>query len=573
MRGNVEDQFACPRWRFIALLCCCSMALLCSCERPPSYYEMESFISEDAPIIYYHHRLSDDLVALAASPLGSRLETIQPEHLSAFISMDQTDTDSLNDLRRALSLIRTDPLWFNLFNNDVMVAFEPYKDMTAAGPKISAGSALIVLRPTTRMYLSGIGRALGVDKNKREEVPYGVHRIKRFQLDDQHTLALARAGNYLLLSFSEPLVRQALDRFAKRPSGVAVHPHFVELREQLTTPQAWCYVDGRLLWPMRQTGGVTAYVSSLLKTQRMIAATSSAERSVSFSMTKTLLRSSSSRIVRDLDSKYEAASPVYQRLGDDTVGFIWARHLHISPYIIGLFDADVDADSGLAALPLTKELLTLVGLNTDLFDQIENSEGLIAFKSFSDGYTIPLPHVLLAVGIDDETRWQETLDGIIATHDIPVLRSRLGTHQVISWGGVWSRADLQPAAALVDNYLLLASSRRQIEEFIVMKENDGLTTIAHQSGEQPVAEEGRQAQLRTYLDVSKFKAMVQPMVTWWIGSIFSLKDREMAGRVMMLNNTVVAPLVGMISWIEQVDGRVYQSDKKINIELTAHGTH
>lgn len=544
----------------------------------------ELFIDSEALVVNKHYNFLKRVKNFQETPLADTLLNIDYSLISTVLTIPDIDPVSIKNWKEEFESIIEHPLMAEIFGSEFTVALLPDEKVIPHDEQNDLKDNLLVIaRPRHHARIIELFSDLIDPADSVTEARYGGYIIKRIPVEDEQTVAVSRVKDLLLFSFNERIIRKSLDVYDRKISLISEVEDYSKTTNTFKNCSSMTYVNVSSGIDMlsktienidsdRIPPGLPQGLNKFNGYKHLIWGTWDNK---DFLSQKAIISFDSDEILpeyRELFKIVPSKSEAYKRINSDTIWYYWTNILRPKALLTLYNQRLLETEEG-ENLPFVQEITETTGLSTEeLFSLVEN-DFLIALNNSPEDQFIPIPHMLFALKTSSPEKLLTAIEKITEYYNIPLTRQSIQGVDLYLWGGVIPTGDLQPTFCITDDYLVLASNRQQIKEFILAgkgypsldsnpgfrKVNNGLTDKNNSIN---------------YIDSKNLFLLIKEVFSW-IGTMIAIQDREAAQRSKILIDQLLNPLLDGLAMYSTIGMRSYTEKDRIIIEskvLKYYGT-
>jgi len=535
----------------------------------------ELFIDSDALIVNRHYDFFDGVKEFQSTPLVSNVLGIDFTLISREFGVSQLDSERIREWLDTFNTTIEHPLIKELFGKEFTIVLPPEEEIGAYGDIDQViNRLLIIARPRHHARIIELFSDLIDLKRVVSEAKYGGYVIKRIPVEGERTVAVTRIKDLILLSFNERILRKSLDVYDDRRSIDYVNSDYKRIMREFDTYPSSGYVNLNLVFktltdsipdltPDAHQPYLTGNISKLSGYKNLIWGSGG---DATFLHQKAIITFDPNNIqpeIRELITIKPSQSEAYKRISSDTIWYYWTNILRPKA-LLDLYHHNVLQSNDENGQNIINEVAEATGMNSEELLRLVENDLLIALKSSLDDQFIPLPRILVALKTNDSKKLFQVIESITEKYDIPLTRQSIDGINIYLWGGVVAAGQLQPAFTVTDEYLVMASNRQQIREFL--KEGRGYKSLESSSQFRAV-DIGLTGENNSvnYIDSRSMTLLAKEIISW-IGTMIAIQDREVAQRSKILIDQVINPILDGLAMYASVGIRSYTENDTLVVE-------
>ncbi|RUM41749.1 MAG: hypothetical protein DSY70_00700 [Desulfobulbus sp.] len=438
------------------------------------------------------------------------------------------------------------PLCKKIFASRVVFALLPAEQTTVSGrPETPLGQRVILVATLkSRLVLPALLSSMAWLKGKVRRLTYRGRTIKRLELASGGNVYFALIDGNLVASPGRSAIEQSIDLLlqhrVQEQTGLLTNQNYRELRKRYRGNDFFIYADIPRLTSFfhlshfsQQSAGEAG--SSQLSGVKQIALFHSTDSNTQRLIT--LVKLSPDQLTNEQKKLYSRRPVLNSRLPDipsELVMYFWSNWLDLS----GWWE-EVVSSSGKSGRETTDKMSAWIrqktGLEIDQFLSLFGQEFGINVTQIRTSGFFPVPSLccfleleepamvagILEKGLSGLTLWRDTIDGV------PVV-SVMIAHGL-----------MRPSYAVLDNYLLVADSRKQIEQLLAEKTSRLLDDELFKTVDTGMSKPANvHLFARTSLIVDSIKELVS-----WVGTVVAVRDGAAGKKSKILVDQVILPLL------------------------------
>jgi len=541
-------------------------------------------LAVDTPLII---ELTDPITTLSrfrTSRLAKKLGEVDRGLLCRELGIEQSRCRGIERRIRAVAAQVDNPVMKELFGRQVVLALTV---PDAGGTERYAGAALdqlvAVVRPRHRAaLLDFFGRLLAGKAQQLVEKYEGI-AIRRVFLDrdrpmppgpgktessaESLTLFTATADGLLMAAFSPQPLRRCIDRLRHRLPAAASRASD-EMPDGLGGDHrlfGYCKLD-RLCRLLRQD---RLYLPPPLR-QRILNLAAAAAVNGGISTMVITASSQGRRLSYTAALHYDSsdhAAPkktLFRRLPDANRSLALVPGNQLLYFWTNYFDLNIWLSKwrGFRYDPvewLEETLLKTTGLGIAELSALFGRNFALSVANVNADHYVPLPMMCFFLQIKDRARMEEilrkSLDGLPVKYDMV---NSTPVTSIQAAGGL-----LQPSYAWVDDLLIVADSREQIEAVLAA---DGSEKLVNDPFYRRIDNGmGEKNNAVTFIRTEQLLGVLQTFAGW-AGTTLTIEDEGEAERLSLLVNRVIMPILEGLKMYRITNGRFYNTGNEFKLE-------
>ncbi len=509
------------------------------------------------------------------SRLGLRVAAIDWPRVLRGLDTPARRLRRLEDARRQIRRAVDTPLFRELFGGRVVLALlpaAPGKEMAAAVPALQK-NLVLVIRPRHRASFLELLSSLFAGHLEFRARSYRHTVIKSFAIDQKLSMFTAVTDGLILVTLApEPLKRcldQSLARLTGGRSGLNGDPAYRNLRERAGgRDDLFCYLDlVRLRTMLNRLAGAEPDAAAAATLKKIVGASGPFQSVALFREPGRLIQKYLSvvrfepQLLNEVQKKLYTSKPVQDKvlatIPAEQIFYFWMNTLDLQTWWKAAL-TDARQDDARQLRRLQQWLLDNTGKTpAGLFAMLGHQFSLSLTRINTSGL-FPVPRLCCRLAVVDQKGLLAVLKKILA--GLPVRTETVAGVPVTSI--MLADGLMQPSYAMVDGFLVIADSRRQIDAILqpghetlvrdarFKKVNVGLTEPNN------LVVFSRNAKL-----IDGLKELVS-----WAGTIIAIRDDRAGAKSKILIDQVVLPVLDGLKMNVAIGLREFNTGRELILE-------
>lgn len=528
-------------------------------------------------VLFYaeQHELTDMYQDFSKSRLGRTLSRIDYLGIAAQIGEAGNGLVEAQAFWLKVNTALNDPVFDKLLGKECSIALFPANSFAAENPAHAIEERLLLIaRPRYGSAIVELIAPLLSKDIKQSTVQFGSHTITRYFIDKDNTVSTAFVGGLLLAGLEERLVRKSLDHYDSGKNTLQLNTDYQKLRSGFEGAQLFSYLSipalisqGRMLGQSLEEKERAEFMALLNQWQGWGAAAYGGWHE------NDLVRDKAEILFnkKELDNRVARLCDVKPGVNDtlafvprDTLLYYWTNTINL-PLLWDLYSSSATQLQPHAIDILSRELRDSAGVELeDVLGMIGNEFAVIMKDVAGEG--IPLPKVSVAVKLKEPEKFLQVFKVLLENADIPVSQEQYNGQEISYWG-LAPQGALQPAYALLNDYLVISNSLDLLQQLVDLNK-DSSSSLA----KSPVMKVFGNDLLEnnnsaTYVHIAKLADSLKDIATW-AGSMAVLQGPDAARNADVLVNQLLLPFLDGIAMYTQLGSRSYIGDESIIMEST-----
>lgn len=528
-------------------------------------------------VLFYGEQLEfiEMYQSFMGSRLGRTLSRLDYPGIAAELGASEEKIQQVEESWRNVSKILADPGLNELLGKEFSVAVFPASSFSEENSvRAIEKSLLLIARPRHSTKLLQLLAPFLSEDIQQSTIQYGKHTITRYQIDAQNTLATASIAGLVLAGFEERLVRKSLDIYDNQKDTLSDNKDFQKLRRHLQGKQLFCYFSfpalldqGRMIGKNLPDEDRSEFLALLEQWKGLRAAAYGAWREKGLVKDKFEILFDQKKLDGQL-AMHSGVKPgenqTLQLVPRDVFLYYWANTLNL-PFLWELYSSNAPQQKPEAFVLLQRELRDSAGVELEeVLAMIGNEFGVIMEDVDREG--IPLPKATIFIQLKEPEKFLKVFNVLLKNADIPVTQKQYQGQDITYWG-VSPQGGLQPAFALMDNYLFISNSLDLVQQIADLK-TDPSQNLSNSPAMKVVGghftEDNNSA---TYIHIAKLADSLKSIAIW-TGGMAALQGPEIARNVDIVINQLVLPFLDGVAMYTQLGSRSFITDESIVVEST-----
>lgn len=504
--------------------------------------------------------LSDLTNEFFQSRFGQNLTSIDWPYVLEQLEVSPGDREQFARKIQAVSDCLTNPLCRKVFGGRVVVSLIPFNHLKTAQAKSLglAGHFLMVATPRSARVVSVLLSTVAWLKGQMHGIPYRGRVIQQLELDSGGFFYFAFLDGHLVVSTARLIIEESIDlallHVVEEQTGLITNASYTELRKRYRGNDFFLYIDLVQLMPFFSSVHLSLPLGALKRVSELagfskMALYHSANRSRQQIIS--IIQFAPERLT-PLQKSWASRPPALNNrlaaIPSDLVVYFWSNWLDLS----GWWSSIVHQGNGnkmLGVIKLNSWLQKKTGLDMEQFFSLFGQEfGLHVTRIRTSGF-FPVPSMLCYLELKNPEQIEEiiekNLSGLILRRDkvngVPVVSIML------------ARGLMQPSYAILDNFLLLADSRQQLEELLTCRGQKLVNDLDFRTVDTGMT---APANLHVFASTSDIIDSLKKVILW-SGHVLAARNRKADNTGRIWINQVVLPLLDGLRTFKAMSVRGY----------------
>lgn len=533
------------------------------------------FLPQNTMLYTRHNDLNELVNAFSESKLGKAITGIDYVQIATELNYPASDIQDIKEIQKTIYDTTKHPVFKEIFGKQFSVSLLPIIriDSTYSVLDATRDSLLVLAKPVhSTKILESIASFI---PNSEEIVTskHLKHKIHSFKIDEEDNLFVTIVQGYVLLALSENRLHIALDLYTSKENSLSKKPDFIKYRDQFASNLQFNFIQTDVVKSSGITLGKFYSPDTLPELEKELDMLDSYSEFVSTVMrdgdkifSKSILhlnKEAMDPIIKELVLTSPEINTDLDKIPADLLAYYWVNTLKLKPmYEYAL--ADYEMNEAQKEM-IEQEAIKLTGLSIeDLFALID-SDFTFLLKDKQVESFFPVPDFAFYVKINDPARFTEVVDKVINENGIAIHKKDYKGAELNSWGGI-AQNTIQPVFTLKDDYLIIASSEKFIENVVDSFESGDFNDQDENIIEVTEGFSEKNNGL-CFIQTQAFVELFKEVISWG-GTIIAIQDREAASQSKILIDKLIHPLLDGLTMYSSIGYRAYLEDDYINIETT-----
>jgi hypothetical protein len=483
-----------------------------------------------------------------ASRFGRSLTTIDWPSVMEQLQVSEPLRKRLQTQAAGLMDFLQHPLFQEMFSNRIVAALLPVDQAVFSAQPLQAVADRLLLLASPK-YESVLPRLLSLMTTVREETEDFTYQdvpIVRLSLDDGQDIYVAAVDGHLVISPGLATVQGCIDlslqHLVRERTGIVMNSDYAQLKERgRKRDDFFLYADFSRLKPLLkmlrtsdQNGQSGHDQPEFFGTRRMVI----------FHRASRNIQQFTSIVQFDPDMLAPFQKTIYTRepvenrhllnMPADLLVYFWSNWLDLPAWwkeSLAMGTAEELAAAGRISNWIEKQS----GMTIDEFLALFGQEfGFEVAEIRTSGF-FPVPRICCCIELTDRDRVEQLLEKIIT--GLPVRRDKVAGIPVVSI--MAAEGLMQPSYALLDRFLVMADSRKQIEDILKVSSkrlvNDELFQAVDMGMLQP-------SNLVVFTRTAEIIDGLKEFASW-AGTMIAIRDEVAGSKSKILIDQVILPLL------------------------------
>lgn len=509
------------------------------------------------------------------SRLGRALSRIDYKNIVAELGGDDAAVSESVELLKGIDKLVNESGFDQLLGKEFSLALFPAKSFSLANSaKFLEERLLLIARPRHNAQVLQFLASFITKDIEQSTLQYGSYTITRYKLDEQTTLSTATVKGLVLAAFDERLVRKSLSIYDKQTDTLAGNDEYKKLRETFSGSKLFQYASfpaliaqGEMIAAELSDKEDTPFVGLLKRWEGWGAMGYGAWKKNGVIKERIEFFYDIDQLDSEVAALFKVNPEANATLGmvsADTLFYYWTNSLNLKHLWKLYSEALLNQRPEMLDL-LQTELQDSVGLQLeDIFAMVDN-ECVIMMKDVEEN-GIPIPKVMLALQLKNSGKFMEVFDKLLLDAEVPI-NTKTYQQQSVSYWGISPQGGLQPAFALLGDYLLLSNSLDYIEQVIALQNSPGETLLKKTGLNELRVELEQKNNSAAYMHIALMADALKTLVTW-AGGIAVLQGPEAAYKVNIAVEEIILPILDGVAMYTQLATRTEVQGDSIVVEST-----
>ncbi len=511
--------------------------------------------------------------AFMDTPFGKQLRAVDLPLILSALGFSKDKSSRVEQLAGNWQAFSRSPFFKQFFGTRTVLALLPPK---SSSPDLPAAllKNCVLLNSSGRK--TALLRTLVAGLSGGQELPpvkYQGYTIRGYRLNSVLSLYFATDGDLLVAAFDPAPIRQSLDlllaRILQKGGGIAGNADYAELKQRARgLDDFFLYADIAVLkrWlrdlSRSKTTGPAAGISVTTMPRGVGKAVLFHQAFPPIQQFTSIVRFDASEL-SSFQKRIYVRPPIENRklanMPANLQVYFWSNWLDLPAWWRRTREHASRKDIR-RARRLAEFVDRNLGMEMDDFLALFGQQVGLDIKEIKFSGFFPVPRICFCVELTDRVVVQKLLDKMVA--DIPIHRALVAGVPVVSVlaaGGL-----MQPSYALINNYLLMADGRDQIEDILqptaamLIRDPDFLKLDMGLQQPNNLVFFARAAQL-----IQGMKELAS-----WLGTIIAIRDEQAGSRSKVLVDQAVIPLLDGLTMIKAGAVRSYTGPGEIVLQST-----
>lgn len=510
------------------------------------------------------------------SRLGKTLTNLDYNGIAAELGEQGQALLELDKLRKKLNTFINDPAFNELLGKEFSVALFPAKSFSTDNPaRALEERLLLIVKPRHNVQLLQSLIPLFNKDIKHSTAQYGSHIINRYEIDAVNTISTVTVEGVIVAALEERLVRKSIDYYDTQKDTLSDNREFKRLRKSFEGAQLFSYLSlpafyeqGKLISEKLKGAEKKEFLRLLEHWKGWGGAAYGAwhekgvlKDKVEIFFDQDELESVVASLCCDVKP---SLNQTLKMVPAETLFYYWTNTLNL-PLIWEIYSATLTRQKPEALDLLRQELRDVVNVELEeILAMIDKDVALIVKDVGGDG--IPLPKVAAMVKLKEPERFMKIFHTLLKEGDIPLSKKKYGQYTITYWG-VAPQSGLQPAFALIDEYLLLSNSIDLVKQITSLKSDPSKTFLNSEEMKELGGELKEKNNSAAYVHIALLADALKDLATWAAGMAV-IQGPEAAREADVLVNKLVLPLLDGLAMYSKLSSRSIISKDSIVLEST-----
>lgn len=432
-------------------------------------------------------------------------------------------------------------------------------------------SLLVIAKPKKSVKVLAALAELIPQRAGDGALAYKDEKILYYKLDDHYTLYASVIANRVLFSFSDTVIKAALDRWQNKTTGLKANKAFLAAQEKYRGSLQFAFFQAA---PLKQT--ILAYIKAYspedldgITKELELLDTYSHLSSAIYPVKDGSIKTESSLVLRPEMMTEQMKNIVLvppeennmvQMVPEDLLMYYWTNTFLLADlykfavHERGFSDEQLDA--------FQKEIQHISGLTADDLFALFDRKPTFLLRDSEVPFFLPVPDFGLYLRINDQDKFALMMEKIIKDKSIVTHKEKYGDGTMTIWGE-HSQNSMQPGYTVHGDYLVLASSKPFMEDII--DHLDKPIVFSQKNGFSQVTKGFHDANnVLCYVQLQSFFRLMKEVVSWG-GTVLAIQDREVAMKSKIVIDRLIHPLLDGMSMYKALGYRAGRTDNTMTV--------
>lgn len=506
------------------------------------------------------------------SRFGRRLTSINWPSVMEQLEVPGQAREQLEEVAVGLMDFLEQPLFTELFSKRVVVALLPVDpgDFTANPQQAVAKKLLMLVNPRHERTLPRFLSLVTTAQGKVESLSYQGVPISVFALEGGGDLYLyvSFVDGQLVVSPGLETVQGSIDLSLKRliqgRTGFVLNSEYTKLKERgQGRDDFFLYADFARLKPLLKVLRLPVQTEK----DRHLPEFSGSERTVFFHRSNKNIQQFTSIVQFDPEQLASFQKTIYTRepeenrsllnMPSDLLIYFWSNWLDLSAWWQATLAQGTDDDLATAGR-IAAWVETQTGMSIDEFLALFGQEfGFNVLEIRTSGF-FPVPRICCCIEVTDRDRALELIEKMLT--GLPLRRDKVAGIPVVSI----MAADglMQPSYAMLDRFLMVADSRQQIEDILMVSSKRLVKDDVFQAVDMGMLQPSN---LIVFARTAELIVGLKEFASW-AGTIIAIRDEAAGAKSKVLIDQVILPLLDGLKMYQAKGVRSYTAPGEVVLD-------
>jgi hypothetical protein len=479
------------------------------------------------------------------SRFGRNLTSIDWSYVLDQMAVSGSFRKQIDEKVKVFSGFLASPLCSKLFGDRVVFALLPVDQSvcTKATTQVLADNLLMIASPRSKRILPALLSSIAWVKGKIRSLMYRGRTINSLELDNGGTIYFVFIDGNLVASQGRAAVEKSIDlsllHLLQEQTGLLTNTDYMGLRKRYKGNDFFVYTDVSRLTLMlnslkfpHHNAAADAVHSSGVECMALFHSTEkNSQRLIS------IIRFNSEKLKpfqKTLSARQPKLNSRLPSIPSDLVVYFWSNWLDLSGWWPKSLFKERDAKDVMTD-KIAVWIKQQTGLEIDHFLSLFGQEfGLNVTQIRTSGF-FPVPSVCCFIELTDSEQvaniLKKSLSALVLRHDevagVPVVSVMI------------AQGLMQPSYALLDNYLLIADSREQIEKMLTNRTSRLVDDKLFKAVDTGVM---KPANFHVFARTSAIVDSLKELASW-VGTVVALRNDAAGRKSKVLVDQVILPLL------------------------------
>ncbi len=509
-----------------------------------------------------------------SSKLGNTIKAIDYRGIINDLQLPEESRRHVEQVIEDIQETVNNPLVHEIFGEHFIVALLPNTKIYQEVSRLDnlKESLLVIAKPKkSAIALAALAKLIPKSDNNGE-LRYLEEKILYYKLDDQFTLYAAVVANRVLFSFSDTVIKSAIDRHKNQSADLKANKAFKKAQEKHKNALQFAFFQAG---PLKET--ILAYIKAYspedldaISKELELLDNYSHLSSAVYPVKDGSMQTHSSIVFRPdkMDSSMKnivlvppEENPMVQMVPEDLLIYYWTNTFLLKDlYKFAVHDRNFTDEQ---IQNLQNEIQKNTGLELDDFFSLFDHRPTFLLRDSEVPFFLPVPDFGMYIRINDRPKFEKMMEKVIKDNNVVTHQEKHGEDTLTLWGE-YSQNSMQLGYTIHGDYFVLASSKPFLEDII--DHLDKPVSFSKENGFAQVTKGFHdENNILCYVQLQSFFKIMKEVVSWG-GTVLAIQDREAAMKSKIVIDRLIHPVLDGLSMYKAIGYRVGRIDNTMTVD-------